>query len=41
MAALGITVLKNNAPWGPFTRAQIDDLVTILDASIAVVESQL
>jgi len=25
MAALGITVLKNNAPWGPFTRAQIDD----------------
>jgi len=25
MAALGITVLKNNAPWGPFTRAQIED----------------
>jgi uncharacterized RDD family membrane protein YckC len=25
MAALGITVLKHNAPWGPFTRAQIDD----------------
>jgi hypothetical protein len=25
MAAPGITVLKNNAPWGPFTRAQIDD----------------
>jgi len=22
---VGITVLKNNAPWGPFTRAQIDD----------------
>jgi len=25
MATLGITVLKNNVPWGPFTRAQIDD----------------
>jgi uncharacterized RDD family membrane protein YckC len=25
MAALDITVLKNNAPWGPFTRAQIED----------------
>ncbi|MCE0521755.1 MAG: RDD family protein [Methylacidiphilales bacterium] len=25
MAALGITILKNNAPWGPFTRAQIED----------------
>jgi uncharacterized RDD family membrane protein YckC len=25
MAALEITVLKNNAPWGPFTRAQIED----------------
>jgi uncharacterized RDD family membrane protein YckC len=25
MVALGITVLKNNVPWGPFTRAQIDD----------------
>jgi uncharacterized RDD family membrane protein YckC len=25
MAALGITVLKHNVPWGPFTRAQIDD----------------
>ena len=25
MAALGITVLKNNVPWGPFTRAQIED----------------
>lgn len=25
MAALAITVLKNNVPWGPFTRAQIDD----------------
>src|SRR5450755_3295354 len=24
MAALGITVLKNNVPWGPFTRAQIE-----------------
>jgi uncharacterized RDD family membrane protein YckC len=22
---MGITVLKNNVPWGPFTRAQIDD----------------
>jgi uncharacterized RDD family membrane protein YckC len=25
MASLGITVLKHNAPWGPFTRAQIED----------------
>jgi uncharacterized RDD family membrane protein YckC len=25
MAALGITVLKNNVPWGPFTRTQIDE----------------
>ena len=25
MAALGITVLKNNVPWGPFTRAQIEE----------------
>jgi uncharacterized RDD family membrane protein YckC len=25
MAALGITVLKNNVPWGPFSRAQIED----------------
>jgi uncharacterized RDD family membrane protein YckC len=25
MAAMGITVLKSNAPWGPFTRAQIAD----------------
>jgi len=25
MTAPGITVLKNNAPWGPFTRAQIED----------------
>src|ERR1700690_1999645 len=25
MAASGITVLKNNVPWGPFTRTQIDD----------------
>jgi uncharacterized RDD family membrane protein YckC len=25
MAALAITVLKNNVPWGPFTRAQVDD----------------
>jgi uncharacterized RDD family membrane protein YckC len=25
MAASGITILKNNAPWGPFTRAQIND----------------
>jgi uncharacterized RDD family membrane protein YckC len=25
MAALGITVLKNNAPWGPFTREQIEE----------------
>lgn len=25
MTAPGITVLKNNVPWGPFTRAQIDD----------------
>jgi uncharacterized RDD family membrane protein YckC len=25
MPASGITVLKNNAPWGPFTRAQIED----------------
>ncbi len=25
MAALGITVLKHNVPWGPFTRAQVDD----------------
>lgn len=25
MAAPGITVLKNNVPWGPFTREQIDD----------------
>jgi uncharacterized RDD family membrane protein YckC len=25
MAAFGITVLKNNAPWGPFTRAQIEE----------------
>jgi uncharacterized RDD family membrane protein YckC len=25
MAAPGITVLKNNVPWGPFTRAQIED----------------
>jgi uncharacterized RDD family membrane protein YckC len=24
MAALGITVLKNNVPWGPFSRAQIE-----------------
>ena len=22
---MGITVLKNNVPWGPFTRAQIDE----------------
>jgi len=25
MAAPGITVLKNNVPWGPFTREQIED----------------
>jgi len=25
MAANGITVLKHNVPWGPFTRAQIDE----------------
>jgi uncharacterized RDD family membrane protein YckC len=25
MAPLGITVLKNNVPWGPFSRAQIED----------------
>ena len=25
MALSGITVLKNNVPWGPFTRRQIDD----------------
>jgi uncharacterized RDD family membrane protein YckC len=25
MAALGITVLKQNVPWGPFTRAQIEE----------------
>jgi len=25
MAANGITVLKHNVPWGPFSRAQIDD----------------
>jgi uncharacterized RDD family membrane protein YckC len=25
MAAPGITVLKNNVPWGPFTRAQIEE----------------
>jgi uncharacterized RDD family membrane protein YckC len=25
MAASGITILKHNVPWGPFTRAQIDD----------------
>jgi uncharacterized RDD family membrane protein YckC len=25
MPALAITVLKNNVPWGPFTRGQIDD----------------
>jgi len=25
MAPSGITVLKNNVPWGPFTREQIDD----------------
>jgi uncharacterized RDD family membrane protein YckC len=25
MAALGITVLKNNVPWGPFTREQIEN----------------
>lgn len=25
MAALGITVLKHNVPWGPFTREQIED----------------
>jgi uncharacterized RDD family membrane protein YckC len=25
MAAIGITVLKRNAPWGPFTREQIAD----------------
>jgi uncharacterized RDD family membrane protein YckC len=25
MASLGITVLKNNAPWGPFTLEQIED----------------
>jgi len=25
MAVNGITVLKHNVPWGPFTRAQIDD----------------
>jgi uncharacterized RDD family membrane protein YckC len=25
MAAPGITVLKNNVPWGPFTREQLDD----------------
>lgn len=25
MSAPGITVLKNNVPWGPFTRAQIDE----------------
>ena len=25
MATSGITVLKNNVPWGPFTREQIDD----------------
>jgi uncharacterized RDD family membrane protein YckC len=25
MAAMGITVLKSNVPWGPFTRQQIED----------------
>jgi uncharacterized RDD family membrane protein YckC len=25
MSSLGITVLKNNVPWGPFTRQQIDE----------------
>ena len=30
MAALGITVLKNNAPWGPFTRAQLADGLALL-----------
>jgi uncharacterized RDD family membrane protein YckC len=25
MAALGITVLKNNVPWGPFSREQIEE----------------
>ncbi len=25
MSGLGITVLKNNVPWGPFTRQQIED----------------
>jgi uncharacterized RDD family membrane protein YckC len=25
MAANGITVLKHNVPWGPFSRAQVDD----------------
>jgi len=34
MAALGITVLKNNVPWGPFTREQIDDGLTRGDFTV-------
>jgi uncharacterized RDD family membrane protein YckC len=34
MAALGIIVLKHNAPWGPFTRAQIEDGLTRGDFTV-------
>jgi uncharacterized RDD family membrane protein YckC len=34
MATLGITVLKNNAPWGPFSRAQIEDGLTRGDYTV-------
>ena len=34
MAALGITVLKNNVPWGPFTREQIEEGLTRGDFTV-------
>src|SRR5271163_1160509 len=34
MAALAITVLKNNVPWGPFTRAQVEDALARGDFTV-------
>src|SRR5271163_5279133 len=34
MAAPGITVLKHNVPWGPFTREQIEDGLTRGDFTV-------
>ena len=36
MAASGITVLKHNVPWGPFTRGQIDEALARGDFTIKV-----